>query len=211
MSAYALPGLFPPLPFENNIGISSCGSQDYQTSSEKADFKQPLTDGYSRPWSPPVEISLKEAKIDALQLIQSLTKTASAATTTQQQSKKRGQRLLKRAFRNRKHHRTNWLCSLNSTFPTTVVNTQWFEACIAYDNCAKSCCRSNWRTTTTMKVREPPMTVAAVAGQLLVGRFQSCLPCTSTGLTRTRVSLFCMPYFDPTPRPWSVGCKSYSV
>jgi hypothetical protein len=104
MSAYALPGLFSPLPFEyNNIGISSsCGSSHElcRAKSETLDYKQPeaanalhqraLTTSIS---TPEVKISVKDAKIDALQLIRSLTNTVVVpSTTTTQQSKQRGRR-----------------------------------------------------------------------------------------------------------------------
>ena len=95
MSAYALPGLFPPFPLEYNIGIgiSSCGSSwdSYRsTNEEKTDYEKSPVKAELPSVSPKVDISVKEAKIDALQLIQSLTTTVS--TVSSQQSKKRGRK-----------------------------------------------------------------------------------------------------------------------
>jgi hypothetical protein len=70
MSAYALPGLFPPLELESNVGISTddvhyLGSLDKE---EKCEYEP-------RPVPPEVDIAVTEAKIDAVQLIRSLTST----------------------------------------------------------------------------------------------------------------------------------------
>jgi len=79
MSAYALPGLFPPLPVEcqhHNVAISS-SCYDLAIQEEKIDYNktrhssklQQLTSSRNHQ---AVEVTVREAKIDCQQLIQSL-------------------------------------------------------------------------------------------------------------------------------------------
>jgi hypothetical protein len=108
MSAYALPGLFPPLPIEY-INHSICASDSYtDAASQKVDYHKhgdsirtlrecrdmASSESVS---SREIAVTVTNTKVDVLQLIHSLTTTSTAGPTntttcTLQQSKKRGRR-----------------------------------------------------------------------------------------------------------------------
>lgn len=86
MSAYALPGFFPPLPFEhlNSDIVTSVSCSPFSAEyTDKVDHQVTLTRDTigkcPRPCSE-IEIVIKDAKIDSLQLIQSLTINSGASS-----------------------------------------------------------------------------------------------------------------------------------
>jgi hypothetical protein len=102
MSAYALPGLFPPLPIEYS-NHSICASDSYtDAASQKVDYRNGdsmvMRECNGMACSEPsreIAVTVTNTKVDVLQLIHSLTTTSTGPTSltcTAQQSKKRGRR-----------------------------------------------------------------------------------------------------------------------
>jgi hypothetical protein len=72
MSAYALPGIFPPLPLTANIDLGNQGGSNQHVQEQKINYSEPSFSRRKRSDDGFVQISVKQANIDSLLLIQSL-------------------------------------------------------------------------------------------------------------------------------------------